>query len=188
MLTTLEPPLAPQKNRTTDAFRLLVTNAPPVTVWLVDDNEFLRTHLGKLLAHEGDIDCTRHFASPVTLLKTLAEQSGPDIILLDVQMGEHNGLEAIRPIKNLSPNTRVIIFSTCYDTTWRYRAFYDGASDYLLKSYDLKRLAQRIRMAVNDNHQPLSPTKSVALFKSQGLVQRTLGRLLTWKARSELAR
>ncbi len=79
-----------------------------------------------------------------------ASKPGPDVILLDVQMGDRNGLDAVRPIKSLTRSTRVLMFTTCNNPEWRQRALYEGASDYLLKSYEMERVAARIRCPAND--------------------------------------
>ncbi|MGA2247822.1 MAG: response regulator transcription factor [Verrucomicrobiota bacterium] len=126
-------------------------NAPgSVRVWLVDDNEQLRTTLAELLDRIGGIECSRHFSSPDALLSTLASQRGPDVILLDVQMGRHNGLDAVRPIKSLTRSTRVLMFTSCFNQEFRERALGDGASDYLLKSQTLDYIAARIRNPAGD--------------------------------------
>lgn len=131
-------------------FSPVVTAKPKVSVWLVDDNDRLRTLMGELLDREGGIQCTRQFSGPDELLSTLASKPGPDVILLDVQMGERSGLDAVRPIKSLTPATRVLMFTSCLDLQWRERALSDGASDYLLKSSDLKKVAARIRCPAAD--------------------------------------
>jgi DNA-binding NarL/FixJ family response regulator len=123
---------------------------PPVRVWLVDDNDQLRTLLAEVLGNQEGIECARHFSSPDALLSELASKPGPDVILLDVQMGDRNGLDAVRPIKSLTRSTRVLMFTTCNNPEWRKRALHDGASDYLLKSYALDKVADRIRCPAND--------------------------------------
>ncbi len=121
-----------------------------VKVWLVDDNDTIRTLVAELLGHQGGIECVRHFSSPDALLSALASKPGPDVILLDVQMGDRNGLDAVRPIKSLTRSTRVLMFTTCFNPDWRERALGDGASDYLLKSDPLERVAERIRCPALD--------------------------------------
>ena len=113
-------------------------------VWLVDDNEGIRTLVAELLSRLGGIECARHFSSPDALLSTLASKPGPDVILLDVQMGDRNGLDAVRPIKSLTRSTRVLMFTTSNNEDWRERALHEGASDYLLKSETLEYVAARI--------------------------------------------
>jgi len=99
------------------------------SVWLVDDDSVVRTLVADLLARETDLDIDRHFSGPDELLTTLATKPGPDVILLDIQMGERNGLDAVRPIKSLAPGTRVLMFTTCFNPEWRERALSEGASD-----------------------------------------------------------
>ena len=121
------------------------TPVPSVQVWLVDDNDELRKLIAEVLGQQDGIDCVRHFSSPDALLSALASKPGPDVILLDVQMGERSGLDAVRPIKSLTRATRVLMFTTCYNPEWQQRALGEGASDYLLKSERMENVAARIR-------------------------------------------
>src|ERR1035438_6838906 len=123
---------------------------PNVRVWLVDDNDELRSLVAEVLGRQDGIECARHFSSPDALLSELASKPGPDVILLDVQMGDRNGLDAVRPIKSLTRSTRVLMFTTCYNRDWRERALSDGASDYLLKNSPMENVAARIRCPAND--------------------------------------
>ena len=120
-------------------------SAATVRVWLVDDNDQFRTLVADLLGRREGIECARQFSSPDALLSALASKSGPDVILLDIEMGAQNGLDAVRPIKSLTRSTRVLMFTTCYDPEYRQRALDDGASDYVLKSESLDKLVERIR-------------------------------------------
>lgn len=126
----------------------------PVRVWLVDDNDELRTTVAELLQRVSGIECARHFSSPDALLSTLASKPGPDVILLDVQMGPHCGVDAVRPIKSLTRSTRVLMFTSCFNTAMRDRALGDGASDYILKSKSLDFVASRIRNPAGDPPPP----------------------------------
>ncbi len=124
--------------------------APNVSIWLVDDNDRFRTLVAELLGRWDGIQCVRQFSSPDALLSTLASKPGPDVILLDVQMGEQNGLDAVRPIKSLARATRVLMYTTCYDQEWREQALSEGASDYLLKTDPVEKIVERIRCPAND--------------------------------------
>ena len=117
----------------------------PINVWLVDDNARFRNLVAEILGDINDIKCVRHFSSPTELLSTLASKTGPDVILLDVQMGNENGVDAVRPIKSLAHETRVLMFTTCFDSSLRERALSDGASDYLIKGGPLDKLIESIR-------------------------------------------
>jgi len=174
---------------------------PNVRVWLVDDNDELRTLVAEVLGRQDGIECARHFSSPDALLSELASKPGPDVILLDVQMGDRNGLDAVRPIKSLTRSTRVLMYTTCFNPEWRERALHDGASDYLLKSYAVERVAARIRCPANDpapgNYRHRRPNRSTAkpsqkhyvnpaAEKSPRLLGRTLEMLRSLMFRSTL--
>lgn len=137
-----------------------------VRVWLVDDNASFRQLVAEALGSWAGIECSRHFSSPDALLSELASKPGPDVILLDVQMGDRNGLDAVRPIKSLTRSTRVLMFTTCFDPEWRERALNDGASDYLLKTDGLEKIAARIRCSAGDptpcSHSRRRPKRSGA--------------------------
>lgn len=126
------------------------TAMPNVSVWLVDDDDRFRALVAELLGRRDGIQCARQFASPDALLSTLASKPGPDVILLDVQMGDQNGLDAVRPIKSLARSTRVLMYTTCHDHEWRERALSDGASDYLLKTDPVEKVVARIRFPADD--------------------------------------
>ena len=132
-------------------------STPSVSVWLVDDNDRFRTLVAELLGRRDGIQCARQFSSPDALLSALASKPGPDVILLDVQMGDRNGLDAVRPIKSLARSTRVLMYTTCYDQEWRERALDDGASDYLLKTDPVDKVIERIRSPAGDPNRNANP-------------------------------
>jgi DNA-binding NarL/FixJ family response regulator len=119
--------------------------SPNVSVWLVDDNDSFRSTLADVLGRQRGIQCARDFSSPDAALSALASHVGPDVILLDVQMRDRNGLDAIGPIKALSRDTQVLMLTSSYDPEGYHRAIAEGASDFLLKSYTTDEIAQRIR-------------------------------------------
>ena len=117
----------------------------PVQVWLVDDNNRLRQLIAESLERVGTIHCARQFDSPNGLLSTLASRSGPDVILLDIQMGELNGLDALPAIKSLARETRVFMLTTFFDPAWHKQAMESGASGYYLKGDSMDKLVASIR-------------------------------------------
>lgn len=123
------------------------TAPAPINIWLVDDNQRIRSAVMGLLETCKDVRCTAEFHSPNAVLSALASKTGPDVILLDIQMGEANGLDAIRPIKALSRSTQVLMFTTCFDSESKKRAFTNGASDFLLKNFPLERILDSIQRA-----------------------------------------
>ncbi len=136
-----------------------VNQSVPLNVWVVDDNRDVRGALVQLLGYCEGLKCTASFHSPNAVLSALASKAGPDVILLDIQMGEANGLDAIRPIKALSRSTQVLMFTTCADRQSRERAFRSGATDFLLKHYSTEQILESIQRATKNPapHLKLAP-------------------------------
>jgi DNA-binding NarL/FixJ family response regulator len=118
-----------------------------IRVWMVDDNGAFRTLLATVLADEG-LEIERQFSSPVEVLQALSRERAPDIILLDIEMGEDNGLDAIRPIKALARETHVLMLTTFAQSEARERAFREEASDFMLKTWLVSEIAMHIRQAM----------------------------------------
>ena len=116
-----------------------------INVWLVDDDDSYRTLLAEFLVTQQGIECPRQFDSPDAALSALASKTGPDVLLLDIQMRDRNGLDAIRPIKSLARSTRVLMLTTFYDGGSHSRALEEGASGFLLKTREVHRLVEDIR-------------------------------------------
>ena len=116
----------------------------PNRVWLVDDDESVRAVLARLLNSNKDIECTREFSSPGALLASLTREIAPDTILLDVHLGDQNGIHFIQPIKMLAPASRVLVLTTFFDSECQSRALQAGASDFVTKHAGLDELVSRI--------------------------------------------
>jgi DNA-binding NarL/FixJ family response regulator len=116
-------------------------------VWLVDDNARFRSLLASTLDEEG-FECERQFSNPDEALTALALESPPDMILLDIEMGEYNGLDAIRPLKSAAKETHVLMLTTFATPRTRERAFREGASDFMLKLWLPSEIADHMRRAM----------------------------------------
>ena len=120
----------------------------PIRIWMVDDNSSFRSLLAAILNQEIGLQCERRFPSPTAVLKALPLEEPPDVILLDIEMGEENGLDAIRPIKAMAKNTHVLILTTFAGPLSRERAFRAGASDFMFKSWSVPEIVMHIRRAM----------------------------------------
>jgi DNA-binding NarL/FixJ family response regulator len=119
----------------------------PINIWLVDDNQSLRGILMEILEKCEGLQCTATFHSPNAVLSALASKAGPDVILLDIQMGEASGLDAIRPIKALSRSTQVLMLTTFFDIDQKKKALTAGASGFLLKRFPIEQILDSIQEA-----------------------------------------
>lgn len=103
-----------------------------VRVLIADDHSIVRKGLRSAL--EEDLDCriVGEAANGREAVQ-LAEQTLPDVAILDIGMPQLNGIEATSQIQKVSPKTRVLILSMHSDESYILRALTAGARGYLLK-------------------------------------------------------
>jgi DNA-binding NarL/FixJ family response regulator len=116
-----------------------------ITVLVVDDHEIVRRGIASLIADTG-IELVAEAATGEEATK-LARKHKPDVVLLDVRLGDKNGLDSIRKIHSAAPNTRVVMLSAFDNTTYVARAISAGAHDYVLKSATRKELLEALTNA-----------------------------------------
>jgi DNA-binding NarL/FixJ family response regulator len=122
-----------------------------ISVWLVDDDDDIRELMADLLNRQSRIVCPRQFSTTTAALEALAHETPPDVLLLDVNLGRQNGVEAIGPIKAQAPSTKVLMFTTFFDGLAESAAREAGASGFLLKSYDVQEVVGLIIAAHEGN-------------------------------------
>jgi len=115
------------------------------TLWLVDDSQVYREFLAERFSQEDDLDCARQFSSAEAALVALVDGPSPDVILLDVNMGGMNGVDAVRPIKSLAPTTRVLMLTCLHNSRAEADALRAGACGFLLKVDDFSKILDWVR-------------------------------------------
>lgn len=113
-------------------------------ILIVDDERPARARLRQLLAAQPGIAAVEEARDGVEAL-ALAATWRPDVVFLDIQMPEVNGLEAAAALAAALPApVPLVVFVTAYDT-YALAAFEASAVDYLLKPCDAARLAQTLQ-------------------------------------------
>jgi DNA-binding NarL/FixJ family response regulator len=110
----------------------------------VDDHPLLREGIAAVLASEQDMTLVAEAADGREAVEQFRAHR-PDVTLMDVQMPEVNGIDAIVKIREEFPDARIIVLTTYTGDAQAARAFKAGASGYLLKSMVRKELIDTIR-------------------------------------------
>ena len=116
-----------------------------VSLVIIDDHTLFRTGLNELLSGRG-LNVVGMTGSAVEALG-LVEQHRPDIVLLDLRMGETGGLELLEKIRDSSPEQCVVILTTSIEKGDVLRALKLGAAGYLLKDMDPDHLVELLKKA-----------------------------------------
>jgi DNA-binding NarL/FixJ family response regulator len=110
----------------------------------VDDHPLLRDGVAGLIADESDMELVGEASTGLEAIEQFRKYR-PDITLLDLQMPEMGGIDAIKAIREKSPEARIIILTTYQGDAQIRSALRSGAQAYLLKSTLRRELLDTIR-------------------------------------------
>jgi MinD-like ATPase involved in chromosome partitioning or flagellar assembly/CheY-like chemotaxis protein len=115
-----------------------------ISVLLVDDISSTLDNLRKLLSFEEDIEVVATAANGREAVEE-AKKLGPDIILMDVNMPEMDGIQATEVLASEAPRSPVIIMSVQGERDYLRRAMQSGAREFLIKPFSGDELVASIR-------------------------------------------
>jgi DNA-binding NarL/FixJ family response regulator len=133
----------------------------PISVLIVDDHPLFRQGLASILEGEADIalvgeaDTGREAVAQCALHR-------PDVIVMDIQMPELDGIEATAAIRRDWPATRIVVLTTYEGDVHALRAMKAGAAAYMLKSQVRTDLLDTIR-AVHAGERRVTPSIAMAM-------------------------
>jgi len=116
----------------------------PIRILTVDDHPMLREGIAAAIARQPDMAIVGEATNGREAIETF-RKTRPDVTLMDLQMPEMNGVEAITAIRAEFPGARIIVLTTYKGDAQALRALKAGASGYLLKSALRKEMMDAIR-------------------------------------------
>jgi len=132
-----------------------------IRILVVDDHPVLRQGIAGLVADQLDMGLVAEASNGREAIQQFRAHR-PDVALMDIQMPDMNGLDAIIAIRNEFPEARIIVLTTYTGDVQVLRALKAGARAYLLKNSLHKELLETIR-AVHAGKKSLSPEASYQL-------------------------
>jgi DNA-binding NarL/FixJ family response regulator len=132
-----------------------------IRILTVDDHPLVRQGIASLVAVQPDMTLVAEASNGRDAIQQFRAHH-PDITLMDLQMPEMNGIDAIIAIRNDFPEARIIVLTTYVGDVQILRALKAGARAYLLKNLLHKELLETIR-AVHSGKKSLSPDVSYQL-------------------------
>jgi DNA-binding NarL/FixJ family response regulator len=123
-------------------------NARPITIMIVDDHVVIRSGLRMLIEHDQRMQVVAQAGNKTEALERAAS-SRPDVIILDLLLGEEDGLSFLPELCETSPNSRVLVLTGVQNPDAHRRAIRRGAMGIVLKEHAADQLLKAINK-VND--------------------------------------
>ncbi len=115
---------------------------------IAEDHTILREGLKALLSTRADLEVVGEATDGREAVRAVQELN-PDLILLDLSMPRSNGLEALKEIKRLSPQTKVLVLTVHKTEDYVFTALQAGADGYVLKDSSASELILAVRSVLN---------------------------------------
>ena len=133
-------------------------------ILLVDDHPMMRRGLRDLLELENDLEVVAEAGNGEDAI-ALAQQTEPDLILMDLNMPGIDGLETTRRMRDVDIDARIVMFTVSDEQGHVLEALRNGADGYLLKDMDAEQLVEQIRLAAT-GRMALSPELTQVLAEA----------------------
>jgi pilus assembly protein CpaE len=137
-----------------------------IRVLIVDDITETRENIRKLLQFESDVEVVGAARSGREAIN-IAKETKPDVILMDINMPDMDGITATEHIKQHLPFSQIIILSVQSDSNYMRRAMVAGADDFLAKPPTIEELTSAVRRAAKKAKE--ERTKAVPLKPPVGI-------------------
>jgi DNA-binding NarL/FixJ family response regulator len=117
-------------------------------VFIVDDHPVVRDGLISLINHESDFYVCGETGEARQALKSITELK-PDVVIVDITLGDSDGIELTKDIKARHPKLPVIVLSMHDESIYAERALHAGARAYLMKDAVSDRIITAIRTVLS---------------------------------------
>jgi pilus assembly protein CpaE len=137
-----------------------MSNEERIKVLIVDDIAETRENIRKLLQFESDFEIVGAARNGREGIE-LANELDPDVILMDINMPDIDGITATETIRGQVPHTQIVILTVQEDPNYMRRAMLAGARDFLTKPPPVDEMISAIRRAGQLSHEERAKAKTV---------------------------
>lgn len=148
----------------------------PVTILIADDHLMVREGLKQILELDGDIKVVAQADDGIQCLEQIA-QADPDVILLDINMPNMNGLETLEKIRQKDKDRKVLILTIHNEVEYLMKAVEIGINGYVLKDSESSVLKKAI-FSVYEGESYIEPSLT-PILKNKIIERKAANEVLT---------
>ena len=147
------PPTTERRYRGGDA----IESGAPLRVLVADDHRVFAEMLSFALSAQPGMDCVgiAHSAADAVAMSARLQ---PDILIMDIEMPDHDGVSATRRVLQLCPRTVVVVVTAHFHPVWAARATLAGGSAFVSKTGSLPDMLESLRRARHGRMPVAEPT------------------------------
>lgn len=127
----------------------------PIRVAVVEDDKTMREMLASTIGRATSLVLSKAFSDAESALREIGEVR-PDVLVVDLKLPGHSGVECTRLVKQAHPEIQVVILTVFFDTESVMEALKAGASGYLIKRASSREIVKAIE-EVWEGGAPMSP-------------------------------
>ncbi|MEJ5201264.1 MAG: response regulator transcription factor [Anaerolineales bacterium] len=142
-----------------------------ISVLIVDDHTLFRRGIRKMLEAEEDMQIVGEAATGREALQIIREQI-PDVVLMDIQMPDMDGIEATRIMHGEMPHVGIVFVTMYENDEYVFRGIQAGGRGYILKDADPETMLRAIR-AVANGESLLGPTIALKVMRQFTEIEKT---------------
>ena len=142
-----------------------------IRVLIAEDHAVVRNGLKSILDSDPEFEVVGE-ASDGDQALTLAQDLLPDVVLMDIRMGQADGITATRRIRSVVPSVRVVVLTSYDEDELVFSSIRAGASGYLLKEVSAHQLLNAIR-TVADGFSLIYPSIARRVLDEMGRTRKT---------------
>jgi len=113
-------------------------------VLVADDSSFMRTMLSKIFKNIPEVGQIREAINGIEVIEMYKKEK-PDLVTMDIDMPELNGIEAAKQIKSFDPKAKIVMVTSTNKTDVKEEAQKIGTLGYITKPFDRERIKEIIK-------------------------------------------
>jgi len=135
----------------------------PIRITIFEDNKSRRESLSMLVLSDARFELAGSFPDCSHVIEDV-ERNNPDVVLMDIQMPNVNGIEGVRQIKSRFPEVKILMQTVFEDDEKVFSSLKYGATGYILKKTPPEKIIEAIK-DIYDGGSPMTPSIASKVLK-----------------------